>query len=354
MRFIHISDASLFAEPEKDTEFFRGREKEKEETFQRILDACNDKDIDLLLIAGNLFAAPPDTEKMAWLDEKLQKLVKTRTILITGNQDYLDPNSDAALYHFHSRTVLLPPGRTTNAYLRGINTCVTGYSYAVPACPERILEGIDPGRKGAINILIGCGGKKGNMPFSAGKIARKGFDYVALGGSTKPVHLLKNRIAYSGMPEPGLHTQEGRHGYILGEITDEGVSVRFVPAARRNCIVLEVTLRPDMTARSIRDEIEEKLRKLGNENIYTLVFRGFVSGKIIPDLKRIEERYHIYAVRDLTISRQDEESLRQENRDNLMGEFISSMREQYTLDEKIRTRALRYGMEALIMAGDKE
>ena len=54
----------------------------------------------------------------------------------------------------------------------------------------------------------------------------------------------------------------------------------------------------------------------------------------------------------MTISDEDEKILRVENENNMMGSFIREVRENYTLNESIRKKALRYGMEALIMAGE--
>ncbi len=353
MRFIHISDVRLFAESEKDTEWKNARQKEIEETFENVLSECNEKDVDLLLIAGNLFDHSPSIENLEWLDERLRGLEKTRTVILSGNMDFLDQSSDEDNFRFKSRTVLLPAGRTTNAYLRGINTCVTGFSYAKPVYHDRIIEGIEPGREGAINILVGCGGSAESMPFSKEKIARKAFDYVALGGYSKPVHILKDRMVYSGSPEPVVHTSEGKHGMILGEITDEGVKISFVPMAKRRYYTIDVTLSPDLSDEAVCQNLEEKMMKLGNENIYSIVFRGFSGEQVLPRLGRIEKRFYIYDVADLTISEADEKAMLSENRENMMGKFIREIESSYNIDDNIRSRALRYGMEALIMAGDE-
>jgi DNA repair exonuclease SbcCD nuclease subunit len=154
MKFIHIADVHLFATPDAEFEWGENRPKEIEETFEKVIDACNEKDIDLLLIAGNLFDRSPSVEDLIFVDEKLARLEKTRTVILSGSDDYIKPESESAAYKFRSRTVMLPADKTTNAYLRGINTCVTGYSYGKSEYREHILENIDPGREDAINILL--------------------------------------------------------------------------------------------------------------------------------------------------------------------------------------------------------
>lgn len=353
MKFIHISDVHLNLKQKGDTAWEKNLPGDVEESFSRVLDACNKEEADLLLIAGNLFDAPPSVQDLEMLDEKLKKLVKTRTILLAGDQDWIRPGSAEAAYHFKSRTVMLPPGRTTNAYLRGINTCVTGFSYGKPGYTERILEGIRPGRPDAVNILLGCGGDAEHMPFDREKIAGGRFDYAALGGRHHAEHILKNRVAYSGMPEPLSPADTGRHGYIYGEITEEGTKIRFVPSALREFVRVQVTLRPGITGEEISGNLEEKLLKMGTDNVYTLIFRGFSQGDFRPDLSRIRSRFQIAGITNLTISRKDAEILEEENRENLIGRYIQSIEESYGLDENIRNKTLRYGLEALIMAGDE-
>ncbi len=353
MKFIHVADVHLFATPDAEYEWGAGRTKEIEETFERIIDDCNSKDIDLLLIAGNLFDRSPSVEDLIFVDSKLERLEKTRTVYLTGSDDYIPAESESASYKFKSRTVLLTPGKTTNAYLRGINTCVTGFGYARPEYEDRILEEIDPGREDAINILIGHGGDKKHMPFRKEKLAQKGFDYVAMGYIRRPVHILKNRMAYAGSPEPLGPKETGRHGYVLGEINDEGTTINWCPIAQRNYLDISITMNPDLSPEEISKTLEEKLLKLGNENIYSIMLRGFSKDNTGFDMTRIKSRYNVYEVLNMTISDDDEKMLRTENETNIMGSFIREVTGNYTLSESVRSKALRYGMEALIMAGEE-
>ena len=352
MKFIHIADVHLFASPDKDKPWGEHRTQEIEETFDRVLKDCNEKDIDLLLIAGNLFDRSPSVDDLIFVDEKLSKLTKTRTVILSGPDDFIPVDSDSAAYKFNSRTVMLPPDRTTNAYLRGINTCVTGFSYGKAQYRERIIENIDPGREDAINILIASGGDKHHMPFKKDKLATKGYDYVAMGYIRRPVHILKNRMAYAGSPEPLGPKETGRHGYVIGEINNEGTKISWCPIAKRNYVDVSITMSPELSADEIVRNLENKMLKLGNENIYSITLRGFSKDNTNLDLSRINSRFNIYEYLNMTISDEDEKILQVENEKNMMGRFINETKGAYTVDERIRNKALRYGMEALIMAGE--
>ena len=93
--------------------------------------------------------------------------------------------------------------------------------------------------------------------------------------------------------------------------------------------------------------------KLGNENIYTIIFKGFAIDGFYPNLNRIKERFMIRGVENLTINSRDEAKLREENEANLIGSFVTEISDSYTIDENIRNKAMRYGLEALIMSGEE-
>ncbi len=353
MKFIHTADVHLFATPDEGKPWADMRQGEIEETFDRILNDCNEKDIDLLLIAGNLFDRSPSVDDLIFLDEKLLTLVKTRTVILSGPDDYIVPGSESSSYKFRSRTVMLPPDRTTNAYLRGINTCVTGYSYGKPEYRSRIIEEIEPGREDAINIMIASGGDKHHMPFRKDAVASKGYDYVAMGYIRRPVHILRNRMAYAGTPEPLGPKETGRHGYVIGEINDEGTTISWCPVAKRNYVDISITMSPELSPEEIVKNLENKMMKLGTDNIYSITLRGFSKDNTNLDLTRINSRFNVYEYLNMTISDEDQNILQVENENNMMGSFIKEVNGSYTLDEGIRSRALRYGMEALILAGEE-
>ena len=58
MKFIHTSDIRINATPDAEYEWGEKRKEELEEAFLYLISECNTKDIDLLIIAGNLFNEP--------------------------------------------------------------------------------------------------------------------------------------------------------------------------------------------------------------------------------------------------------------------------------------------------------
>ena len=363
MRFIHISDVYLGYAPDAGCEWSDDRKKEIRDTFLQILKDCNEKNVQLLLIAGNLFHEVPDEEELKWLDEQLLTLEHTRTLLLAGFTDPMTKGSPLEGFSFASKTVVFPAGRTTNAYLKGVNTCVTGFSYRKPEETTGILEGINPGRAGSFNILLACGGTPEHMPFRKNVIAAKGFDYVALGGSRKPQHLLKNRMAYSGSPEPLGPEDAGKHGYILGEMTEEGTTVTWCPVAKRSYVRLTFDMKQQYEEVDLPKMAEERMLKLGHENIYSIVLRGTVDQPLRQDFSRLNRRFHVISVQDMTVPERELERFVSENRGNLIGDFDEYLKTgggalsnktggALSSEDKLREKARRYGLEALTRAGD--
>ena len=89
MRFIHVSDVHLGMIPDKGKPWSDVRAKEIEETFDRILDIAEERKVDLLLIAGNLYHSAPKAADLAKLDARLAKLTNTRlrAVVITLKVD---------------------------------------------------------------------------------------------------------------------------------------------------------------------------------------------------------------------------------------------------------------------------
>lgn len=355
MNFIHIADVHLGVKPDRGKRWSNDRAREIEESFDDILALCQEQNIDMLLIAGDLYHKPPTEKELKELDYKLKKLDNTKTVIIAGNHDYIEENSPWETYEFVSDTVVFPRDRAAKLYYEDINVCVTGYSYGKQEYKERVLEKLKPGKEGAYNILLGHGGDKTHMPFSKEKLARTGFDYVALGHIHKPAHILKNKMAFSGSLEPIDYTDTGKRGYIYGEVNDEGVTrIKWVPCNKRSYINMALELEPDYTNAEIINVVEDSIKDLGVENIYRIMLKGKVDSNLEINLSGLVRRYNINEVINKTESDYDINELLEGNENNLLGRFIKALSDENSEnDQEIRTKAMRYGIEALLGAGDK-
>lgn len=355
MKFIHIADVHLGVKPDRGRTWSDERALEIEQSFYNILDICEEDEIDLLLIAGDLYHNPPTVQQLKNLDYRLGKLPKTKTVIIAGNHDYIEENSPWETYEFSSNTVLFPRDRAVNLYFEDINVCITGYSYGRQEYTERILERLRPGREGAYNIMLGHGGDKEHMPFSKEKLAEAGFDYIALGHIHKPAHLIKNKMCFSGSLEPIDYTETGRRGYIYGEVTENGTTkINWIPSNVRSYINMSIDVLPDYSNAQIRDIVENEIAKQGKENIYRIMLKGRIDNGLEINLSALTREYCINQIIDKTQYDYDINELLAGNDNNLLGRFIKTlMDENSTEDAEIRNKALRYGIEAFLGVGEE-
>ena len=355
MKFIHIADVHLGVKPDRGRLWSNDRAEEIQAGFQNIIHICEEQQIDLLLIAGDLFDAPPTEKELKNLDFQLRKMPVTKTVIIAGEHDYIEENSAWETYAFESDTVVLPRDRATNAYLQELNVCITGFSYGKQEYTERLLERLSPGREDAYNILLGHGGDTKHMPFSKEKLARLGFNYIALGHIHRPAHILKDKMAFAGSLEPLDYTETGKRGYILGEVNDAGeTTITFVPCNKRSYVNMSLDLTPDYSNADISDIVESEILRLGKENIYRILLKGKISSELTINLSDLTRRYNISEVINKTQHEYDIKELLKGNEDNILGMFIKVLSDENRMeDEEIRNKAMRYGINALLGAGDK-
>lgn len=354
MKFIHISDVHLGAKPDRGRLWSEKREQEIDDSFLDIIRLCEEEQIDLLLIAGDLFDTIPTERQLKTLDMRLRRLSVTKTVIIAGASDYIGEGSAWEGFDFDSDTVVLPKDRATNAYLKDLNVCITGFSYGKPEYTERLLERMKPGKEGAYNILLGYGGDRTHMPFSKERLARLGFDYIALGHIHKPQHILKNKMAFSGCLEPVTYHDTGRRGYILGEVDNEqGTRITWVPFNKTSYVNMALDVNIDNTNEDISAVIEEQINHLGNGNIYRILLRGRIANDLELNLSALTKRYYVNEIIDNTERDYDVNELFVNNQDNLVGRFIDRLADDED-DERheLHQKALLYGIEAMLKTGD--
>jgi DNA repair exonuclease SbcCD nuclease subunit len=127
---------------------------------------------------------------------------------------------------------------------------------------ERILSGVSPRRKDALNLLLLHGSRDDSLPemragrdmtapFSRDELLAAGFDYAALGHyhrfSTIADDAGRIRAAYCGVPVARGLDEAGDHGVIVGDIDKGGVlpdSFERVSVDPRRILRVEVEIDP--------------------------------------------------------------------------------------------------------------
>jgi DNA repair protein SbcD/Mre11 len=352
MKFIHISDIHIGARPDADFPWGNQREKEIFLSFQKIIDICNSENIDLLLIAGDLFHKQPLLRELKEVNYCFEKLVDTKVVLIAGNHDHIGSRSNYVGFNWSSNVFMLNEDSMDSIYLEDINTEVYGFSYHTRDITESRYDQVEPGCEERINILLAHGGDEKNIPMNKKAMQSNGFDYIALGHIHKP-EIFSDRMAYSGSLEPLDKNETGDRGYIQGEImkTDEKntISLHFVPNSFRKYYKEVLKSNQDSTNGSLMDEAKKRINELGEQNLYVFYISGIRDTDIIFHKEDFFSLGNVIDVIDETVPDYDFDALFKENSDNMIGLYIQRIKEN-AVGNGVAQKALYYGIEALLGA----
>lgn len=346
MKFIHVADIHLGANPDAGNSYTENRPKELWNSFERLLEVCEEEKIDLLLIAGDLFHRQPLLRELKEVDYLFSRLTHTRVVLIAGNHDYLKSDSYYRTFKWSTPVHMFLSQTTEYVEYEDLGVCIYGLSYEQKEITEGLYDGAFPARRQPVEILLAHGGDEKHIPIKRNQIINLGYDYVALGHIHKAMEIEKNRIYYAGSLEPTDKNDTGKHGYIKGEIVSGNVVCRFVPFASREYIHMEVETGKTMTSRAVRERVAEEIRRRGVQNLYKIVLTGYRDPDIIYELSGMDVYGNLLEIVDDTKPAYDFEKLEKQNAENLLGRYIRSLKGSE--EGSVEYQALLVGVQALL------
>lgn len=350
MKFIHIADVHLGAAPDKGYPWSKVREEELWRTFRAVLRKAEQEQVDLLLIAGDLFHRQPLLRELKEVNYLFSRLSRTQVVLIAGNHDYLQEDSAYQKFQWEENVIFLNGRNCECVRFSRLQTVVYGFSYYSKEIKEPLYHQIQAENGHGCHILLGHGGDEKHIPIDKKKLLAAGFDYVALGHIHRPQYLSEDRIAYAGALEPLEIGDTGVHGFIMGEYRDGRISTEFVPFAVREYIDAEVYSDRESTDFSMQEQVERLIRNRGEQHIYRIHIRGYRDPQIRFQAEQYRELGNVLDVIDATEPDYDFEALRREHEGDVVGRYIEKLWDedrQRPVSGAAR-RALYYGISAML------
>lgn len=359
VQFIHLADVHLGAEPESGTPLGEVRGKEIWEAFSDVIELCEAEQIELLLIAGDLFHGQPLLREVKEVDYLFRRLTKTRVVMIAGNHDCLLPGSHYYDVTFPENVTFLMDTQEDSVYLSELNTHIFGLSYEKKQISDARYDKLRIRDSSRINILLAHGnihGSDKSIPLHRRAIEEAGFDYAAL-GHLHTQGYITDRIAYTGSFEPLERKETGARGYIRGTLSKSGqrpaqLTSQFVPHAKRTYINLTIEVTGEMTELSVADAAKSRMKELGSQNMYLITLTGRRSPELTFCADAFAGAGHVVELQDKTVPDFDLALLLEENRENLIGRFIEALTKTEGMSEeevRKRERALQYGLQSLLL-----
>lgn len=350
MRFFHIADVHLGAEPDKGCPWSQDRSREIWDSFRKVIEQAGKFHADLFLIAGDLFHRQPLAKDLKKVNALFSMIPDTKIVLIAGNHDYLRKDSPYRKFKWEKNVWGLWSQIISHVDFPDLGVRVRGCSYGSREITRPVYDSLKKSGEMPVEILLAHGGDEKHIPISKEKLAASGFDYIALGHIHKPQFLQKDRIAYAGALEPIDKNDTGTHGFIQGEIRNGKIRTAFIPWALREYQNAEIKVTEETTQYSLEQKIRDRISTMGEENIYTLT----IQGKRDPETEfYLKPLYGIGNIRDIEDKSQPSYSLEElcrKYKGSLLEEYIRSFGENP--DEEAQ-KALHYGIGALLETGEE-
>ena len=166
MKFIHTGDIHWGMFPDSDKPWSRDRAQAIKESFEEIIRLAREKDVDFLLIAGDLFHRQPLARDLKEVNYLFSTIPSVRVVLIAGNHDRSQANSALRSFTRCSNVTFLMNRELESVIFKDCNTEIYGFSYYSAEISEPVLDELEIADNGRIQILLAHGGDNSHVPMN--------------------------------------------------------------------------------------------------------------------------------------------------------------------------------------------
>ena len=359
IRVLHTGDLHLDSP-------FRGLNAEKAQTrreeqrglLDKIAALTEERGIDVVLIAGDLFDGDGVYYETTRMLAEVFGRMKARIFIAPGNHDPYSDFSPYASVRWPDNVHIFHSDYFERVELPELNAVVYGNAFTSKYRDTSPLEHFKPDYdEGLTRLMVFHGDlnavKSRYGAVTAEQIAATGMDYAALGhvhSFTEVWSKEGTSWAYCGCPEGRGFDELGEKGFYVGVLEDSGaVSLTFVPFAGRKYEILEV----NVTGQDPRAAIEAALPLDTSRDLYRIILTGETgAGGVHPSAlqEALAGRFYTLEIRDRTHLAEDLWARAEE--DSLRGLFLKDLKARLDAAEtdEVRqqiTMAARFGLAAL-------
>jgi len=355
IRFVHGADFHLDSAfdalgPEKAA-LRRG---EQRQMLSALADLCRREEAQLLLLAGDLLDSD---ETYAETGEMLQSLFASLTIPIfisPGNHDRVSRLSPYKRLPLPGNVHVFTRPEIECVELPELGVRLWGAGYTDRRCPP-LLSGFEAAKDGDTLDILLLHGEVGRpdspyCPITVRELARSGMDYVALGHDHRFSGLRRAEdcfYAWPGCMEGRGFDECGEKGVLVGELSPDSCSLRFVPMGGRRYECLSVPAGEEPLS-----SVLAALPPDTQRGIYRICLTGERTRPLDLAALRagLEERFFALELRDETVPGRDLWERAGEN--SLHGLFLRRMQQRLEAaadpeEREVLIMAVRAGVAAL-------
>lgn len=350
------------------------RREELRQTFLRILNICQEKNVDFLLLSGDLFDSTLVTaETISFIQQALASCSNLPVFIAPGNHDPYMPGTRYDSTSWPSNVTIFKQQEiqkytlTTKA---GANVNVFGAAFTTPYLEKNLLESFSVAAQdqNSFNVMalhgdiVSAGQASVYHPITVQSIANSRLDYLALGhkhGATTPERQGQTYFSYSGTPEGRGFDELGDKGIWHVTLTkDTGNTEATLQADWISCCSRKYeNIAVDVTGCASHHEILQHIENTASncENLYKITLTGVLKDGFLPDLNLLQTKlahYFLVKLQDTTHTDVDLATIAQENMlrgifaRRLLAKIEDARRKGNTKEEQLYTDALTLGLKA--------
>lgn len=368
LKILHAADLHLdTAFSLEDPRTAELRRNELRAAFVNLMMFVRSKEVDILLIAGDLFdRVRPTRETEEVVLREFAQSPRVQIFISPGNHDPYTADSPWARLSFSDNVHIFDSETLSYFDLPELGVSVYGYAFTANRLPYNPFANPPKLNEERINILLGHAdvGKSASddCPLPLPEIARSGFDYLALGHIHQASGL--QREGYSYYAYPGC--LEGRDfgecgsgkGALIavmqknrpGEFEIETKQVRF---ARRRYEILKLRFEGTESAEEVISACDKAVRDggYGEDTLLRLILEGQLPEGVTVSrtlLQSVARKVFYLEVKNRTEPAIDLAALASDP--TLRGAFYQSLLPMLEGDEEekaLAEKALRYGLGSL-------
>ncbi len=355
MKFVHIADMHFdipFTVLSKNG-LGDARRLDQKIAFKQIIEYIKENKIDYLFICGDLYEHEYVKQNtIEYINHLFEEIPQTKIYIVPGNHDPLVKDSYYAKFKFSKNVTIF---NENIQIFSEEKVDIYGFGFNNFYKQNSEIENIEIKNPNKINILLTHGNldasDKEEMqynPLSKSKLKALGFDYIGLGHIHKPYYKdeKKQNIIYPGSVISLGFDEQGNHGMIVGEITeDKKLKLAFVCVDKKEFIEEELDISNFYTQEEIIEELNKKT--IDENKYYEIILVGKRSFEINKyEIQKQMKSNNIIKIKDNTELKVDLEELAKEN--SLKGIFIKNMLNKINETNKEDIlKAIEIGLQAM-------
>lgn len=363
VKILHTADLHIGAAESFLGSRAQSRQAETLITFEKIISIAKENNVDILLIAGDLFNS--NSVEKALTDrvfECFAAIPDIKIVYAAGNHDPLNFDSPFKKYPLPENLTVLD---TKDCFVEfpELNTRVYGKSFKEVYMQGESCFSLETDN-GFINLMCIHGELRADLgsdynSITSDFISSSGMDYIALGHVHKRTDIGKisnTYLAYCGCPEGQGFDELLEKGVYLGEISKGKCELQFVPTAKRMHICESIDISGSVSSSEVAENIvnclKQKYSDSFGENLYKIVLTGEIDESAVISLpeicSRLNDIVYFAKLRDKTEIKIDFDALSQEN--TLKGIFVKNMLKRIDKaddnEKELLKSALNLGLKA--------